>query len=1588
MRKRFKKRLLGIILTILMVVSVIPVQQVQPVKAASDESNNSGQTFYLDASKQLSDGNYWDTGTTITVEIYKDGTNSVYKSQTMTKVSDTTNDHLWSITLPCNTWKMYVYRTNWGKNDNFTWELHREDETNNLVKVTGWKDSYEWGTYTPQQETKTGTYYAKADLVDYFNDSRIDAGDTSGYSSNNQGNTLGDRNEGNGVAFSYFNSMISNKFGKDSRTIPLYVGSLLFTNNRVGRSTTGGSVYEPLSRWNSTANVALAYHNQDGKENLNLTASVQGLVQDTLGTGDALMGLDGKELPFFSKKFAELNDAKIGNQPVMQYFSDYQFPFTESTENSVTTYSYDSASDKAVYIDWANSDNKKLKQSDSHIYNNDGSKGYYPFNKEDDADNKAKRNFGFGTKFTIPFTINENGTINGKKDGKPIEFDFTGDDDVWVFLDGKLILDMGGAHAKATGSINFKDLTATVDNAAKATTGTEQMIDKPSNEITNYQNQGLENYVWNNATERSTVSSAKETLNFADRYGSEYADTFKDPSKVHTLTMFYMERGMHDSNMKIQFTINPLPSGLSVSKQVDTKNVNKGLQTATANKDTFEFTMKKGASDANLQNVSNVKYSFYDGKNTSSKIVGEDGKIALGDKQYASSFENNDDESDAFKPGDYINITETADENYITRWYVTDLDKTGEEQKTPEYRGDDKVADFFFGKNTGQFSKANYNVNFVNTPKTGTLTLTKNYIGTLPENAKFGFNVLVDLKGGTNYSPYDLEYTSNKKPNVTETATGGHLELSVGETVTFAGIPAGATYQITEDAPADTDIWERDETQDKDLTGRITPGGKAEASVTNKTHSEVIDKVIYVEAKKDTLYRPEEVTSDYEVKLLTNGLNYNKTKGFNAPTPNEKYTASYTGKNAKGDVSGTITVYSYAVSNDVYVFDYGLKSDLADITHGAGMFQNDNLFNQNVEGGTAKFTALNTEKLTQSTITGTTGTELTQLTDDEGNKLPGAKLSEQEKVEFNPTAFMDKQETASYETTVLGKDKTEVNSPEDGVVMSANVTVMPASVVYYEDDFNADSPTADGTTKIVYTGDTKKEGTSPEVDLTQSNGQTEQYGHDDAYAKGTGDSAGSSTVMTSTTDPNTNKYTTKATFKFKGTGFDVVGRTSTETTTVSYRVKDSSGKVESMGVVDTFYANGDLYQIPVIHVEGLAYNTEHTVELVIGESSVSENEKRNVFYLDGIRIYNPMGEQGDNDYIDNEENVNITKVSDLILGDGKITEKGVTDGEDALITDIDIPGSKAAIMGYFDNKLNAIGVNVTESIEGDAATDTESVIEYLHSGPNNEVYLGSGSALGMVVKETGDTARTLQIEAKAVKTGTTEESNDASMDLKYLTLNKTGDGTEGKTADTVKTATAMYYKIPVEDTISLGNGYYLVAVLGAESEDGSYVLSFTNVKSKGYKIYNALRATSKEKEDEEMEALRTELEKYIEFDLNSTEQPPYFADFKPAKGLGAIRRGKWIHYDVTVSKDKVDAAKKDASGKPELVLYFNNKGTLTPVTAYVERATTNEDGNYVYPIRFKTPNSRGSFALQLYYKDIETGEKSAEFINAELKVAR
>lgn len=1538
MRKKFKKRLLGIILTILMVVSVIPVQQVQPVKAASNESDNSGQTFYLDASNMLSGNFYWDSDTTITVDIYGTENSNIRKGITMTKVSDAKNNHLWSITLPFNTLKMYVYRTRHPENY-FTWTLDGNDETKNLVKVTGWKDSYEWGTYTPQQETKTGTYYAKADLVDYFNDARIDKDQTSGYSSNNQGDVLGDKNEGKGVAFSYFNSIISNKFGKDRRTIPLYVGALLFTNNRVGRSVIKSDTYEPLSRWNSTANVALANKEQgDGnpdKQNLNVNASVQGLVNKELGTGGALLGLDGTELPFFSKKFADSDAAKIDNKPVMQYFSDYQFPFTESTENSVTTYSYDSASDKAVYIDWDDLNNKKLMQSDTAIYNTDNTRGYYPFNRVSDASTQANINYGFGTKFTIPFTINDNGTINGEANGKPITFDFTGDDDVWVFLDGKLILDMGGSHAKATGSINFKDLTATVTNAATASTSAEQMSDRPSNVIADYQTAELNNFAWTGQKpmERSTVSTAEKILDFNTAYGSDYANTFKDSSKVHTLTMFYMERGMYDSNMKIQFTINPLPSGLSVSKQVDTKNVNEGLKTAAANKDAFEFTMmKKGESEENLTNVSDVNYSFYDGKNTSSKTIGADGKIKLKDKQYANSFENANG-TDAFKPGEYFNITEKLNNNYTTKWFVTDLDKKIEELDKPVEKGEGNVAEFSFGEHVDEFSKANYDVNFVNTPKVGTVKIAKAWNGTVPdtlENTEFPFKVEVDLDGASDeyrYSTYPLKYTVDGNEYLT-TDANGNFTLKSGQTAAFEGIPTGAKVKVTETKTTDGKSWVVSGQEFKE-SAAVTDGSNETLTITNATMTIPSDKVIYVEAGKDTFYKPANVETGYTVSKMSDGLTYTD-KGFNGAEPNKSYTANYTGSNKDGAiVNGKITVYTYKATDKVYVFDYGLESDIAKINdNNDGLFQDGTFYNDNAEkDGYVTTAELNQIAHENDSNPQTTITPYKNVIINEDGSANGA-------VTFKPVAFMDKAENYTYTAYITKKgEKLDPNNPETGTTVNGKIKTMPANVVYYEDNFeNGVKVIAENGTTIV---------NSTPINLSQSNSQTELYGHDNAYADTeNNDSAGSSTAMS---------VGAKATFTFKGTGFDLISRTSGTSGSIVYKVKNmGTNTVAKYGAVDTYYNNGDLYQLPVVSIKDLTYGT-YEVTLLVPQSNM---ESASTFYLDGVRIYNPLNDEKEKNasYIKNEVSVKTTSIREMILGTCDITESGITDDSGSYITSAEVPGSTSSILYCADDAsdMSFFGdVNQEDMNQGASVTYSSSLAEYLRRGPSNEVYLTGTTGIGFVVKpdETGNS--TLQVEAKKVDMST-ESEYTAAKDTTLSMVTTTADGYAKQEISAIDTKTAMYYNIPVENAIPLKDGSYLVVLTGTATK--TQCISLSNLKQKGYTVSSPANTAN--------QAL-------VEGIIGPTipaDPTTYGVEVSFVKFIGNVQSGRKATAEVTVPKgSEVDGFQVYANGNP-ITTKMTPKGT--------------ENGKRTYYVTFNMTKARGTFTLDFVPYKFDTDGKT------------
>lgn len=1529
MRKKFKKRLLGIILTILMVVSVIPVQQVQPVKAADTQiiylEISGGVTGWTKPGVHALDANDMIVNNLFAMDKVA-GSDNIYKANIAANATKV-------IFTPNNTWEK-------GETDTVSIADANADLTTTYpcYKVTSyqsgskkcWKGT--WATYSVSGEVDlTERFYVSTNLVDYINDARFDPGNkTRGYSNNNQG-TVVDGSEKGANVYSYLDAAISgspwyNSSGQDSKecqyTYPLYFGNMFDTKNRYGRMLNGS--WYGLNNFSVGANVALEETGTTTGSSF-YGAAAQGLVGKKLVNGKMVdPNNENVVLPYFSgEEIHPYNtDREIDkNKNLSEYYNNLQFPFKQTMDkNGVITYSYDSGSDYAVYYDF---DNNSFYESNQYIQNgttNDSTaptKGFYPLNKP--GDSREAVNMGFGTEFTIPFTLSKDGKINGQD----ITFNFTGDDDVWVFIDDYLVLDMGGAHRMASGTIDFAKKNVTVERAFtpdKSTTA-----------------------AWKDGATRANQTSTESLKTFADIETDNvktFADIMADDSKVHTLKMFYMERGMIDSNMSVSFNFSPIPSGLTLSKDVNTASVNDGLKSVVETKDNFDFTV----TDTDTR----TEYTYekdYDGTRTEKKTTTNGVVEGLADNVYAKNFAYKDADSDGnkgLKIGTDFTITETENPNYDTRWFVTDI-STGKTIDKKEGR----TSKFTLGNASSGLTKVNYNVNFVNTPKVGTVNITKAWNGTVPETLKeeaFPFKVEVDLDGAAKkdeYSTYALKYTVDGNEFYTD--ADGNFKLKCDQIAAFEGIPTGATVKVTETKTTDDKSWV--------VSGSYVAESKPveeksneTLKITNATKTKTLNKVIYVETGKDTKYKPAEVETGYTVSKVSDGLTYSDNNGFKGEEPNKSYTANYTGYNSDGAiVNGTITVLTYQATNKVYVFDYGLESNIAEPNaNGDGLFQGGTFYNKNAAGDmetTAKLGAITPAQ--DNTQTEISGSDIA-INRDETAASP---------VTFKPIAFMDKDENYTYTADITKNDKTlNSDNPETGTTVTGTIKTMPANVVYYEDDFNADSKNENGTAKIVYTGTTDTEGTPPDVDLTQSNGQTEQYGHDDAYTTGTGDSNGTSTKMTEGA---------KATFTFTGTGFDVIARTTSKTAGITYIVSkkvDDSWTAVSVGAVDTYYANGDLYQIPVIHKD-LGEKNTYKVTLRATKSDVAS-----VIYLDGIRIYNPLGKAGNENYIDNEEGATFVKVSDLVLGNGKVTETG---GIDGAITNQVIDGSKAAILGYDgDGGLSALGYTIVEdNTNGSNGAETsDSILQYLQAGPNNEVYLDDSAAVAFVAKaDSNEANRTIQVEAKLADLGQYKGQDpepSEGMELRVLGA----DGTENLVAK-VTSSTAMYYSIDLKKCIDLGNDQYLVVIVGNSDYElgGTHCISFTNIKYKGYEFSSPY----------ENDAAK----KYIDMTVFDADRTKFASIDFPS-----VHKNVWSNYKCSVTLNENvfgDAA-------PKFKLYYKNtKGVKQAISVTAQRT---QDNPNKYDLRFRAPNAIGNFAVELHY--VVNGKESDDYIATTMTVKR
>lgn len=1501
MRKKFKKRLLGIILTILMVVSVIPVQQVQPVKAADT------QIIYL----EISGVSGWTQPGVHALDANNKIVNNLFA---MEKVADSGN--IYKANIAANATKVIFTPDNtWNTGETNAVSIRDANAdlktTYPCYKVTSfqkgskqcWKGH--WTTYSTGDEVLKERFYVSTNLVDYINDARLGEGNkTRGYSDNNQG-TVVDGSEKGANVYSYLDAAISgspwyNSSGQNSKacqyTYPLFFGNMFDTKNRYGRMLNGN--WYGLNNFSVGANVALEEKTTtEGK--CFYGAAAQGLVGDKLVDGKMVDPEDSNVvLPYFSGEAIHpyKNGSEIdNNKNLSEYYNGLQFPFKQTKDkNGVITYSYDSGKDYAVYY---NFEKNCFYESPEHIKNettNDGTApedGFYPLNKPGDP--RKAVNMGFGTEFTIPFTLSKDGKINGQD----ITFNFTGDDDVWVFIDDYLVLDMGGAHRMASGTIDFAEKNVTVESAFtpdKSTTA-----------------------AWKDGATRANQTSEKRTKKFTQiktEGKNTFEDIMADDSKVHTLKMFYMERGMFDSNMSVSFNFSPIPSGLTLSKDVDTKPVNDGLKSVVETKDNFDFTVKDN-------DTTRTEYTYekdYNGTGTERNTTTDGVVEGLADNVYAKNFEYTEADDNGNKGliiGTGFTITETENSNYNTRWFVTDI-STG---KTTN-RGDGLVSTFKLGDVSSGLTKVNYNVNFVNTPKVGTVNITKAWDGDVPDtlkNTEFPFKVEVDLDGEADeygYSAYPLEYTVDGNDYVTD--ANGNFTLKSGQTAAFEGIPTGAKVKVTETKTTDGKSWVVSGQEFKE-SAAVTDGSNEILMITNATMTIPSDKVIYVEAGKDTFYKPANVETGYTVSNTSDGLTYTD-KGFNGAEPNKSYTANYTGSNSDGAiVNGTITVLTYQATDKVYVFDYGLESNIAETNaNGDGLFQGGKFYNEEAKGDMATSAKLGTitpaKENTQTTISSGSNIAI-----DSVGKADGA-------VTFKPIAFMDKVENYKY-TANIAKVSTELDdtNPETGTTVHGTIKTMPANVVYYEDNFNATNENDDSSVKIVYTNSGSKPTNDPTY--SQSNDQSENYGHDKAYNGDLEESGNSATEMNNGDG---------AYFTFTGDGFDIVSRTNENTAGLIAYVyngkKDAeyfrNPEVFKAGTkdlvksipVDTFYSNGDLYQVPVISTT-LQQRGTYTVYL----KALKTYTGQSVIYIDGVRIYNPLADKSA--YLETEKNTKVQELRGMLLGSSPSINLVTPDGNNGFLID----GGSTAVEQYLPEKPE-IG----------AYLGAETLADVMKAGPNNELYLPIDNGVAFKVSTpVGDADWTLQVGAKSVSADTSTESDAVVADKAFTVYVKPDDVKETKYQEvknyTINTSTDMYYDIDLKEVIK-AQGWtadsYDVIVLNTTVDYNNYdIISLTNIKCA------ADMTLSKPSQ-----LTRMGYNLAGRNVLTGNDEAVLSAKF----GVTNVTRGKYASMTVVTKKEATDVQVTDPTG--------------AVVTSFTKKTSSiDADGNKEWKLTFKVIKQRG-----------------------------
>ncbi len=741
------------------------------------------------------------------------------------------------------------------------------------------------GTFTPQNDVK----YIDSTLYDYYSDYELNGKTRADYRPEET------KTHRSYVEFEQFDRALSDYY-KDyeaSQTekkvqYPLYTGhfqpdnmdtdwfSKIAANLALYGWGNSGSLYNTFMAVNN-ANVDV----NSGGNTADSKATFQGLVSDTRD-GNHNPTLYGTNLaePHFNEAF--LTGKNSAKAVLGKVYKDVAFPFKQAAvfaepnnnsdpEKEAKYWYYDSnetplylKKDKSegggYYLDSPIGDaEKKHSQNRNTVNGEEDGYGFFPFNQYA-GDHVIKYNYGYGAKLQFDFTLTDNGRIvvgydnNGKEQTVPIKFFFSGDDDVWVFIDDQLVLDVGGAHAKAQGLLEFG-----ADKSGENNTVTSYVSNiKESN-----------NKESNNLYYESLGSNSKNVkfnkTNYQFNWKSKNQMLLPTNTK-HTLTMYYMERGMWESNMAVAFNF-PDHNELQVEKQVDADGVREKLQSyftdptlqftvgiknwathyaalnQTATTDaggssgigftTKQYTIKDyGSVEAGgLKEAVGAQYTTSEGENI--REVNDKGEFTLQNGETVTF-------ADQFRRGSYISLREEANQNdqklYAPTWEIHENGKlvmksvddgavdlvqdapqkmqgdgttpddgrmevhqtgNGEDEKKIDNTGyiktqkpENSIVFRSYRDPDGTNQFTKLKVKFINKVKTGSLSITK----LVPEDEQTAL-------GDKTYT-FTVQYSNiggmqlEGEEVVTET-----VKVPAGQTVPLDGIPIGTKVTITEETP-------------------------------------------------------------------------------------------------------------------------------------------------------------------------------------------------------------------------------------------------------------------------------------------------------------------------------------------------------------------------------------------------------------------------------------------------------------------------------------------------------------------------------------------------------------------------------------------------------------------------------------------------------------------------------------------------------------------------------------------------------------------------------------------------------------------